>query len=148
MKQSAKHKSQNAKRQSPIANRKSQITNHKSQITNHTIALSDERTIALKIDRRTRRVWKGEQELRLTRLEYEVLKYLAQRAGQVVTYQELWREVWRQETALEDRERLVVRQLVKRLRAKLGEDWKMLQLLVCVRGVGFRFEINRITLVE
>ena len=124
------------------------IAHRTSHIANDTIALSDERTIALKIDRRTRRVWNGEQELRLTRTEYEVLKYLAQRAGEVVTYQELWREVWRQETALEDRERLVVRQLVKRLRAKLGEDWKMPQLLVCVRGVGFRFEINRITPVE
>src|SRR5581483_7723081 len=116
-----------------------QFANHKSQITNQ-----NER----KIDMRTRQVWQDDQEIKLTRMEYEVLEYLARRAGRVVTYQELWREVWQQETALADGERQVVRQLVKRLRAKLGDEWRTSQLVVCVRGIGFRCMLNHITLVE
>lgn len=116
-----------------------QTTNHKSQITNQS---------ELEMDMRTRQVWQDDQEIKLTRMEYEVLEYLVRRAGRVVTYQELWREVWRQETALADGERQVVRQLVKRLRAKLGDGWRASQLVVCVRGIGFRCMLNHITLVE
>ena len=100
------------------------------------------------MDMRTRQVWQDDQEIKLTRLEYEVLEYLAQRAGQVVSYQELWREVWQQECLLGTGEKLIVRQAVKRLRIKLGDDWRASQLLVCVRGLGFRCMMNCITLVE
>ncbi len=102
----------------------------------------------LKVDLSTRRVWKGEQALQLTKLEYEALEYLARRAGQMVTYQELWRDVWRHNDALDECEQRAVRQVIKRLRQKMGEDWRAPQVLVCVRGVGFSCRVNHITLVE
>lgn len=105
-------------------------------------------TNRFRINLQTHQVWEGDQEIKLTRMEYEALEYLVRSAGRVVTYQELWREVWQQETALADSERQVVRQSVKRLRAKLGDGWRASQLVVCVRGIGFRCMINHITLVE
>lgn len=70
MKHDAQHTMHNANRESPIANQE------------------------LKIELGARRVWKDGRLLCLTKLEYDVLEYLARRAGQIITYQELWREVW------------------------------------------------------
>ncbi len=94
----------------------------------------------LTIDTRARRVWVGEQEIRLTKLEYGVLEYLARREGRVVTYQELWREVWKHFSPLDDGEQRAVRQAVKRLRTKLSDNRDTPHFLTCVRDVGFRFE--------
>lgn len=100
---------------------------------------AERRTEPLKIELEGRRVWKGEHEVRLTRLEYEVLAYLAQRAGKVVTFQELWREFWKNELALGRTVQAAVRQVIKRVRSKLGESWTEPRLIHCVHGVGFRF---------
>lgn len=102
----------------------------------------------LRINLQTRQVWLAAQEIELTRLEYQVLEYLVRRGGQVVTYQELWREVWRHECPHGKGEQQTVRQAIKRLRVKLGDAWRTSQFLICVRGVGFRCKMNDITLVE
>lgn len=102
----------------------------------------------LTIDTRARRVWVDEQEIRLTKLEYDVLHYLVQRAGQVVSYQELWREVWRHMTHLGVGEQQTVRQCIKRLRNKLGMTWNVPQFLFCVRDVGFRLERVQVRIEE
>ncbi len=82
----------------------------------------------------------NECELQLTRLEYEVLVYLARRAGEAITYQELWREVWKHTSPLGEGEQRTVRQILKRVRNKLGETWEAPHFLYCVRDVGFRLE--------
>ncbi|MBI4674227.1 MAG: winged helix-turn-helix transcriptional regulator [Chloroflexi bacterium] len=97
---------------------------------------------------RARKVWNGEHELRLTRLEYAVLEYLARRAGHIVTYQELWHEVWRHTSPLGEGEQRTVRQTIKRIRKKLGEDCGAPRFLYCVYNVGFRCAEDQVTLVE
>ena len=86
---------------------------------------------------RGRRVWNGEQELHLTRLECELLAYLAKQNGKVVTYQELWREVWQSECRVGTAEKTTVREAAKRLRRKLYDSVDSCPL-ENVRGVGFR----------
>lgn len=97
-------------------------------------------TALLYIDTQARQVWLGERALNLTKLEYGCLEFLAQRAGHVVTYPELWHEVWRHSTFLNEHEQQTVRQCIKRVRTKLGERWDAPHFLFCVRDVGFRLD--------
>ncbi|MBI4674203.1 MAG: winged helix-turn-helix transcriptional regulator [Chloroflexi bacterium] len=119
-----------------------------TQNANHTIALSHDHTIALKIEVEARRVWNGEQQVRLTRLEFEVLVYLARRAGKVVTFQELWRAVWDNELKPGKTEQQAVRQAIKRVRGKLGESRTAPRWIYCVHGVGFRFRQDAVEWIE
>ena len=71
--------------------------------------------------------------LKLTRKEYELLAYLAGRAGQVVTRKELVTEVWRAPYAGFEKTLDVH---ISWLRRKLGETAAQPRLLHAVRGVG------------
>jgi len=69
-----------------------------------------------------------------------MLTYLAHRAGQVVSYDELLQAVW--DISLEQGGSLdQVRSIIKRLRQKLGEAPGHPRHLVNVRGVGYRLEL-------
>lgn len=88
------------------------------------------------VDLQTRRVWRGVQELELSGLEYGVLKHLAERAGTVVSYEELWRQVWGGGGRFGKHEYDMVREVVKRLRRKIGDDPEGATFLVSVYGRG------------
>jgi DNA-binding response OmpR family regulator len=77
------------------------------------------------------------QALDLTPREYELLAYLGQRAGTVVTKRELMAEVWRQPYGAADK---TVDVHLSWLRRKLGETATEPRLLHTVRGVGVRLE--------
>lgn len=100
----------------------------------------------LVIDLSARRVWKGQTELELTPLEYRMLVYLAQRAGQVVPYAELWQQVWTESGQFGNAEREVTRTGIKRLRRKLDDDAKRPTYVVSQRGIGVRLRSEAITL--
>lgn len=88
------------------------------------------------VDLQTRRVWRNEHELALPGLEYSVFKYLAERAGTVVSYEELWRQVWGGVGSFNRYEYNMVRECIKRLRRKLGDDPNEPRFLVVVYGRG------------
>ena len=74
-------------------------------------------------------------EVELTTTEYELLRVLSLSAGRVVTYDGLLRQVWKGgEAGNVD----MVRNFVKKLRAKLGEDARSPTWIFNVRGVGYR----------
>lgn len=73
--------------------------------------------------------------LQLTPREFDVLKYLAERPGQVVTKRELLAEVWRQPYGGADK---TVDVHLSWLRRKLGETADQPRYLHTVRGVGVR----------
>ena len=66
-----------------------------------------------------RRVTVGEREVTLTATEYELLHVLSRNAGRLVTYDALLHQIWRGRRAGDMN---LVRNFVKKLRAKLGED--------------------------
>ncbi|SDE75140.1 DNA-binding response regulator, OmpR family, contains REC and winged-helix (wHTH) domain [Thermus arciformis] len=74
--------------------------------------------------------------LPLTRREFELLAFLAQRPGRVYTREELLEAVWGQDFLGTPR---TVDQHILQLREKLGEDPKAPRFLETVRGVGYRF---------
>jgi two-component system, OmpR family, response regulator len=86
----------------------------------------------LEVDAAARSAKIGDQELTLTALEFDLLHVLAQRAGRVVSRDQLWEEAGRGDTLVSTR---TVDVHVSRLRGKLGsEAHKRLQT---VRGRGY-----------
>ncbi len=75
------------------------------------------------------------QRLDLTPREFDLLCYLAERAGQVVTKRELLAEVWRQPYGGAEK---TVDVHLSWLRRKLGETAQEPRYLQTVRGVGVR----------
>jgi DNA-binding response OmpR family regulator len=82
-----------------------------------------------------REVYLAGSPVDLTAREFDLLCYLAERAGTVVTRQELLTEVWRQPYHDSDR---TVDVHLSWLRRKLGETAREPRLLHTVRGVGVK----------
>jgi DNA-binding response OmpR family regulator len=72
----------------------------------------------------------------MTRKEFAVLRFLASRAGQVVTREDLLNEVWGYESYPSSR---TVDNHVAALRAKLERDASQPQHIKTVHGVGYKF---------
>ncbi|WP_046468141.1 response regulator transcription factor [Allosalinactinospora lopnorensis] len=90
----------------------------------------------LSIDLARRQASLGDQPLELTRLEFDLLAYLAERVGRVVTRRELAESVWRQHPFGGHDQTIDVH--VSWLRRKLGETAAKPRFLHTVRGVGLK----------
>lgn len=90
----------------------------------------------LRIDLHERRVWVDEQEIRLTRKEFELLKLFVKQHGHVLTHQQILTAVWGEDRGAETQN---LRVLVAALRQKLGDDPSQPRYLVTEPGVGYRF---------
>jgi two-component system response regulator RegX3 len=84
------------------------------------------------VDLAGRRAWRGDEELELSRKEFDLLAVLVREAGRVVRREDLMAEVW-DENWFGSTKTLDVH--VGWLRRKLGEP----TYIETVRGVGFRF---------
>jgi len=91
----------------------------------------------LRIDRAARVVTLGGEEVRLTPIEYKLLTALARRAGHVLTYQQLLKEVWGPRS-LTHKQYLHV--YMGHLRGKLEHDPAKPRFLVTEPGVGYRLK--------
>jgi len=89
----------------------------------------------LSIDRSTRVVALDGRPLDLTRMEFDLLAYLAGRAGRVVSKRQLMAEVWQQPYGGADK---TVDVHLSWLRRKLGETAAEPRFLLTVRGVGVK----------
>ena len=90
----------------------------------------------LRVDTAARRVWLGDEEIELSRKEFDLLAALMRRAGQVATREDLMAEVW-DENWFGPTKTLDVH--VGWLRRKLGDDPEAPRYIHTVRGVGYRF---------
>ena len=93
------------------------------------------RIAGLMLDAGTRTATLDDQPLELTPREFDLLHYLAERTGQVVSKRELLAEVWRQPYGGGDK---TVDVHLSWLRRKLGETAHAPRYLHTVRGVGVR----------
>ena len=89
---------------------------------------------ALRIDLGRHTVSKDGQELDLTQREYELIRFLAQTPGKIVSRQELMSEVWQYEYFGDLR---AVDVAVRRLREKLEDDPANPDYVLTKRGVGY-----------
>jgi len=91
----------------------------------------------VRLDPVSRRAWCREDELGLSRKEFDLLHLLMSRAGEVVTREELMRDVWH--TGFWTSSKTIDVHLGW-LRRKLGDDSRHPHLITTLRGQGLRFE--------
>jgi DNA-binding response OmpR family regulator len=88
----------------------------------------------LRLDPAGRRLWRDDQEIRLTAREFAVLEYLVRRADQVVTKTEILGAVWDFEFEGDPNN---VEVYVRRLRRKIDEPFGV-ATIETIRGAGYR----------
>ncbi|HEX8743263.1 MAG TPA: response regulator transcription factor [Thermoleophilaceae bacterium] len=91
---------------------------------------------AIRLDAARRSVTRDGDEVELARKEYELLQYLMENAGRVITRDRLLEEVWDMNW-FGSTKTLDVH--VSAVRKKIGDDPSAPRYLHTVRGVGFRF---------
>jgi len=93
----------------------------------------------VEVDPRSRTVRRAGAEVRLSRKEHQLLVALISRPGEVVTREELMREVWGAEFWTSTK---TIDVHLGWLRRKLGDDPRRPTLITTLRGRGLRFEIE------
>jgi two-component system alkaline phosphatase synthesis response regulator PhoP len=87
----------------------------------------------LRVDLGSRRAWKGDAELQLTLMEFDLLRSLAENSGMALSRERLLERVWGADYYGDLR---VVDVHIGHLRKKLGDA----DLIQTVRGVGYRLD--------
>lgn len=91
----------------------------------------------MRLDPETRRAWRAGSEIVLSRKEFDLVLCLIARAGDIVTRDELMREVWNTTFWTSSKTIDVHLGWVRR---KLGDDTRRPTLITTIRGKGLRFE--------
>jgi DNA-binding response OmpR family regulator len=91
----------------------------------------------VRLDPDARRVWKGEQEIELTPIEYDLLHTFAQHPGRVLSREQLIEQVWGYDYYGDER---VIDVHIRRLRLKIEENPTTPAVIITVRGAGYRFD--------
>ena len=89
----------------------------------------------LSIDRATRRVTVAGNPVRLTAIEYKLLHTLSLDAGGATTYDTLRRRVWGDRGGANPQ---AVRNAIRKLRRKIGDDARNPKFILSERGLGYR----------
>ena len=93
----------------------------------------------LRIDTNKRQVYKGDERIRLTGMEFSLLELLVSRCGEAFSRSEILQEVWgyTPERHVDTR---VVDVHISRLRAQLEDDPSNPELILTARGTGYLFQ--------
>lgn len=94
---------------------------------------------SLTIDLAWHIVKRGEEEVKLTGIEYKLLAYLAANHGRVLTHQSILSHVWGPADADHTE---YLRVYMRQLRKKLEEDPERPQYILTEPGIGYRFIAN------
>jgi len=87
----------------------------------------------LKLDRRTRQVFRGSEEIQLTAKEFDLLELFLRHPNQVLTREQIFEHVWEYDFGGESN---IIEVYVRYLRTKLEADNKP-RLIQTIRGVGY-----------
>jgi two-component system KDP operon response regulator KdpE len=90
----------------------------------------------LVVDLATRRVTVGGKEVKLSKIEYDLLRLLARHAGKVLTHRQILQEVW---GAGHENDTHYLRVYIAHLREKLESNPEAPELILTELGVGYRF---------
>lgn len=90
----------------------------------------------LRIDPKARLVWKDDQQVDLTAIEFDLLHTLAEHHGRVLSREQLLEQVWGYDFYGEER---VVDVHLGHIRKKIEDNPAQPEFIVTVRGVGYRF---------
>jgi two-component system, OmpR family, KDP operon response regulator KdpE len=90
----------------------------------------------LVVDLATRRVTVSGKEVKLSKIEYDLLRQLARHAGKVLTHRQILNEVW---GAGHENDTHYLRVYIAHLREKLETNPESPELILTELGVGYRF---------
>ena len=90
----------------------------------------------LVVDLATRRVTVSGKEVKLSKIEYDLLRLLARHAGKVLTHRQILNEVW---GPGHENDTHYLRVYIAHLREKLETDPESPELIMTELGVGYRF---------
>jgi len=93
----------------------------------------------VRVHLRARQAFKGGREVRLTRKEFDLLRYLVEHPGEVVTRDRLLDEVWGYEQYPTTR---TVDTHIPRLRQKFEDDPERPSHILTAHGQGYRFVVE------
>ena len=93
----------------------------------------------LVVDLATRRVTVSGREVKLSKIEYDLLRLLARHAGKVLTHRQILREVW---GPGHENDTHYLRVFIAHLREKLETNPESPDLILTELGVGYRFVAN------
>ena len=93
----------------------------------------------IRIDTNRRQVYKGDERVRLTGMEFSLLELLVSRSGEAFSRTEILQEVWGY-TPERYEDTRVVDVHISRLRAKLEDDQSNPELILTARGTGYLFQ--------
>lgn len=111
------------------------IDTYKNEQTDSQISIG---TLTLDLDK-FEVIVRGETVSDLTRREFEVLKYLAQKPGQVISREDLLEKVWGYEYYGDIR---TVDVTVRRIREKIEKNTANPKILITKRGIGYYIATN------
>lgn len=92
---------------------------------------------SIKVQPAQARVWRNEEEIFLTALEYRLLLFFLQNKGQVLSRNQILEAIWDAAGEFVNDNTLTV--YIKRLREKLEDDPQNPTLLKTVHGIGYKF---------
>lgn len=93
----------------------------------------------VRVDFRKYEAFKGGASIELSAKEFQILKYLSSRRGEVVTREDLLQDIWGYSLENMPTTRTVDNQIVK-LRQKIEADTENPTVIKSVRGVGYKFD--------
>lgn len=93
----------------------------------------------LVVEQTTKLVWRGSELIHLTPTEFKLLQVMMQRAGEVITQEELVAAVWGEQYADDIG---YVRRYVWHLRRKIEPDPENPRYIHNERGFGYRFQVS------
>lgn len=89
----------------------------------------------LSIDLAQRKVHLGEQEIKLTPTEYEIMKVLAKNIGRVITHKQILKAIW---GIVNYEDNHYVRVYINQIRRKIEENPAQPKYIITESGVGYR----------
>src|SRR5262249_23616512 len=87
------------------------------------------------LDQRNACVWRGSEALKLKPKAFDVLRYLVEHSGQLVSKDDLWRAIW-PDVAVTDG---VLAVCLSEIRQALGDEAKAPRFIETVHRRGYRF---------
>ena len=101
------------------------------ELQNERITIGD-----LTLDQRECKLYRDNEEIELTYMEYKLLKLFMTEPGRVFTKAQLFETVWENEYYTDN----TVVVYISKLRDKIEKDTKNPKIIKTVRGLGYRFE--------
>lgn len=87
------------------------------------------------VDTQTMRIFRNNEEVQLTELEWRVLRYMMRNPSKIISHEVFSEKIWGGEAT-----RQAIANVIQRLRIKLGDDRQAPKILCSHRNRGYSFE--------